>query len=90
MGTGVGAVPLNIDGGIRVGPGGAFLQPALGRPTADLMADPAATIELVERATSSDKRVELVEGGYHALLRDLEREHTMDTIIEWIDERRRR
>ncbi|MCW2559174.1 MAG: dehydrogenase, Rv0697 family [Mycobacterium sp.] len=29
---GVGAVPLNIDGGTRVGPGGAFLGPALGRP----------------------------------------------------------
>lgn len=58
--------------------------------TADLMVDPAATVELVERAASSDKRVELVEGGYHALLRDLGREHTMDTIIDWIDQRRRR
>jgi predicted dehydrogenase (TIGR03970 family) len=37
--AGVGAVPLNIDGGIRIGPGGAFLQPALGRPNVTLMAD---------------------------------------------------
>jgi predicted dehydrogenase (TIGR03970 family) len=29
---GVGPVPLNIDGGTRVGPGGAFLGPALHRP----------------------------------------------------------
>jgi len=29
---GVGAVPLNINGGTRVGPGGAFLGPAVGRP----------------------------------------------------------
>jgi choline dehydrogenase len=29
---GVGAVPLNIDGGTRVGPGGAFLGPASARP----------------------------------------------------------
>ena len=29
---GVGAVPLNIDGGTRVGPGGAFLGPAVNRP----------------------------------------------------------
>ena len=29
---GVGAVPLNIDGGTRVGPGGAFLGRAVGRP----------------------------------------------------------
>ncbi len=37
--AGVGAVPLNIDRGIRIGPGGAFLQPALGRPNVTLMAD---------------------------------------------------
>jgi choline dehydrogenase len=29
---GVGAVPLNIDGGTRLGPGGAFLGRAVGRP----------------------------------------------------------
>lgn len=29
---GVGAVPLNVNGGTRVGPGGAFLRPALHRP----------------------------------------------------------
>jgi predicted dehydrogenase (TIGR03970 family) len=29
---GVGPVPLNIDGGTRVGPGGVYLQPAIGRP----------------------------------------------------------
>ncbi len=28
---GVGAVPLNVDAGTRVGPGGAFLQPAMSR-----------------------------------------------------------
>jgi predicted dehydrogenase (TIGR03970 family) len=37
--AGVGAVPLNINGGIRIGPGGAFLQPALERPNVTLMAD---------------------------------------------------
>lgn len=29
---GIGALPLNIEDGTRVGPGAAFLQPALGRP----------------------------------------------------------
>jgi choline dehydrogenase len=29
--TGVGAVPLNINGGTRVGPGGAYLEPAMAR-----------------------------------------------------------
>ncbi len=37
--AGVGAIPLNINGGIRIGPGGAFLQPALDRPNVTLIAD---------------------------------------------------
>jgi predicted dehydrogenase (TIGR03970 family) len=37
--AGIGAVPLNINGGIRIGPGGAFLQPALNRPNVTLIAD---------------------------------------------------
>lgn len=37
--AGVGAVPLNIDSGTRVGPGGAFLQPALARGNLTLRAD---------------------------------------------------
>jgi alpha-beta hydrolase superfamily lysophospholipase len=55
--------------------------------TVDLMADPAATIELVEQAGSDDKTMHLVPNGYHALLRDLDREATLDTIIDWIDAR---
>ncbi len=35
---GVGAVPLNIDRGTRVGPGGAFLAPALNRPNLTVLA----------------------------------------------------
>jgi alpha-beta hydrolase superfamily lysophospholipase len=49
--------------------------------TGDLMADPAATVELVERAGSVDKTLRLVSDGYHALLRELDRDTTMDTII---------
>jgi predicted dehydrogenase (TIGR03970 family) len=37
--VGVGAIPLNINGGTRIGPGGAFLQPALDRPNLTLMTD---------------------------------------------------
>ena len=36
---GVGAVPLNIDRGTRVGPGGAFLEPAMGRPNLTVLTD---------------------------------------------------
>ncbi|AFM15748.1 dehydrogenase, Rv0697 family [Mycolicibacterium chubuense NBB4] len=39
VGAGVAAVPLNIDRGTRVGPGGAFLQPALARPNLTLLTD---------------------------------------------------
>lgn len=34
---GVGAVPLNINGGTRVGPGGAYLQPAMDRSNLTLL-----------------------------------------------------
>jgi choline dehydrogenase len=40
--TGVGAVPLNIDGGTRVGPGGAYLEPAMGRPNLTLLTNTRA------------------------------------------------
>lgn len=37
--AGIGAVPLNINGGTRVGPGGAYLIPALGRPNLEVRTD---------------------------------------------------
>src|SRR5262245_36046420 len=40
--TGVGAVPLNINGGTRVGPGGAYLQPAMDRPNLTLLTNTRA------------------------------------------------
>jgi alpha-beta hydrolase superfamily lysophospholipase len=55
--------------------------------TGDLMADPSATVELVEHAGSADTTLHLVPDGYHALLRDLDRDTTLDTIIAWIGDR---
>ncbi|MFN6551531.1 mycofactocin dehydrogenase MftG [Mycolicibacterium septicum] len=37
--AGVGAVPLNINGRNRVGPGGAYLKPALERPNLEVLTD---------------------------------------------------
>ncbi|OBI73143.1 mycofactocin system GMC family oxidoreductase MftG [Mycobacterium sp. E740] len=37
-GSGVGAVPLNIHRGTRLGPGGAYLRPAIDRPNLTLLA----------------------------------------------------
>ena len=45
--------------------------------TADLMADPDDTGELVALAVSHDKSLELVPDGFHALLRDLGHEATL-------------
>lgn len=41
--SGVGPVPLNINGGTRVGPGGAFLKPAMGRAGLTVLTDTRAT-----------------------------------------------
>lgn len=43
LGPGVGAVPLNIHAGTRVGPGGAFLQPAMDRPNLTLQPNTRVT-----------------------------------------------
>ena len=40
--AGVGAVPLNINGGTRVGPGGAYLQPAMSRAGLTVLTDTRA------------------------------------------------
>jgi acylglycerol lipase len=55
--------------------------------TDDRMAAPQRSIELVERAASTDKTLHLVEGGCHALLRDLDRAATENLIVEWIETR---
>ncbi|ULE33887.1 mycofactocin dehydrogenase MftG [Mycobacterium sp. IDR2000157661] len=43
VGAGVGAVPLNIHAGTRVGPGGAFLQPAMDRVNLTVLTNTRAT-----------------------------------------------
>ena len=54
--TGVGAVPLNINGGTRVGPGGAYLQPAMDRTNLTLL-----TNTRVGRVRTSGRRAVGVE-----------------------------
>lgn len=55
--------------------------------TADRMADPARSVALVEEAASADKTLHLVEGGWHALLRDIDRHEVEDLIVGWISAR---
>jgi choline dehydrogenase len=40
--TGIGAVPLNVNGGTRVGPGGAYLKPAMDRANLTLLTNTRA------------------------------------------------
>jgi choline dehydrogenase len=47
--SGVGAVPLNINGGSRIGPGGAYLQPAVKRSNLILMANTRAARIRIEK-----------------------------------------
>lgn len=54
---------------------------------ADRVADPDASRELIERIGRDDARLELVSGGYHELLNDLERERVTSAILDWLDER---
>ena len=44
---GIGAVPLNVNGGTRVGPGGAYLKPAMDRPNLTLLTNARARRVLV-------------------------------------------
>ncbi|MGV0834113.1 mycofactocin dehydrogenase MftG [Mycolicibacterium thermoresistibile] len=61
VGPGVGAVPLNINGGTRVGPGGAFLQPAIGRPNLTVLTNTRVT----RLRTAADRVVGATGVGPH-------------------------
>ena len=39
------------------------------------------------RASSRDTTMHLVPDGYHALLRDIDRDTTLETIIDWMNDR---
>ena len=49
---GVGAVPLNINGGTRLGPGGAYLRPAMDRTNLTLLTNTSARRVRMNRGTA--------------------------------------
>jgi len=70
--SGVGPVPLNINGGTRVGPGGAFLKPAMDRAGLTVLTDTRAT------------RIRIVDGravGVHCVGPDGPVDVTADRIV---------
>ena len=58
--------------------------------TDDRMAAPRRASTCANSAGSVDKTLVLIPDAYDALLRDLDREQTIMTIIEWMDARRAR
>lgn len=55
--------------------------------TADKATRPDGSQEFFDHAGSTDKTLKLYDGHYHDLLNDLGREHVMDDIVGWIDNR---
>jgi acylglycerol lipase len=55
--------------------------------TADTFTDPEGSRRLVSAIASRDKTLHLVEGGYHELLNDTERDETLRVILTWLERR---
>jgi acylglycerol lipase len=51
--------------------------------TDDSSTDPEGSKALFRAIASTDKTLDLVEGGRHELLNDLERDRVRDTVLEW-------
>ncbi len=55
--------------------------------TADRITDPAGSRALYAAIGAADRTLHLVEGGYHELLNDTDRERTMGVVMEWLEAR---
>ena len=53
----------------------------------DRLTNPAGSELLFKRSISEDKTLEIFEGGYHELIRDLESERYLEVIVDWLGER---
>ena len=55
--------------------------------TADTYTDPEGSRELFKTISSQDKTLHIVEGGYHELLNDTERDETLRVLLGWLRRR---
>ena len=55
--------------------------------TADRLTNPEGSKLLFEKSPSKDKTIEILEGAYHELLNDLDREKVLEMILEWLEKR---
>ncbi|HEX7318055.1 MAG TPA: alpha/beta fold hydrolase [Pyrinomonadaceae bacterium] len=53
--------------------------------TADTWTDPRGSQRLFDAVASEDKTIHLVEGGYHELLNDTERDETLNVLLSWLE-----
>jgi len=53
----------------------------------DRLTNPDGSNLLFQKASSEDKTLEVFEGGYHELIRDLESKRYLDLIADWVGER---
>ncbi|MDT8429397.1 MAG: alpha/beta fold hydrolase [Pseudomonadales bacterium] len=55
--------------------------------TDDRVTDPRGSQILYDTIAAEDKTLHLIEGGYHELLNDTERDDTLRLILDWLDQR---
>ena len=55
--------------------------------TADTFTEPEGSRRFIDTIASRDKTLYLVEGGYHELLNDNERDETLRVLLDWLERR---
>jgi alpha-beta hydrolase superfamily lysophospholipase len=55
--------------------------------TADTYTDPQGSREFFKAIASEDKTLHIVEGGYHELLNDTDRDETLRMLLAWLERR---
>ena len=55
--------------------------------TADRITDPLGSRRFIDAVAAEDKSLHLVEGGYHELLNDTERDETLRVLLAWLERR---
>lgn len=55
--------------------------------TADTFTEPEGSRRFIATIASQDKTLYLVEGGYHELLNDVERDETLRVLLNWLERR---
>jgi len=55
--------------------------------TGDKLTDPKGSQWMVDEISSTDKKLELLPGLYHEILKELEKEEVIDKMLSWIIER---